>query len=135
MEKMCNSELINSKRTPDNLGTPCYRKRQRNVSKIRTQLSITTDFRRTENSIRINWWFFVLDDRLISNSKYYTFVCAHLVLFGLYCVISGIPSSYTSLNTSNHHTRDRFSQLDVMIPIKRTIICHDKLSNSKFSVE
>lgn len=51
-------------------------------------------------TIHISWLFvvfvwtndsFVLDGCLILNTKYITFVCAHLVPFGVNCTTSGIP--------------------------------------------
>ena len=45
---------------------------------------------------------FVLDDYVVSNFKYNTFVCAQLVLFCPNSLISGIPSLYHNSNTSNH---------------------------------
>lgn len=47
---------------------------------------------------------FVLGVCLVSNSYCNAFVCSHLLLFDLNCVISGITCLYDNSNTSDYHS-------------------------------
>lgn len=75
---------------------------------------------------------FVLDMCLILNSNYNKFVCVHLVVFGLNCVISEILRSYNHANTFKHHIGVVIKLVDETVGHKFKFWSFQRL-NGKFS--